>query len=195
MGKLVAQEFSSLDGVAQAPSYADEDTSGGFAHGGWNMRFMDDESMEWVIGNITEAGSYLLGRRTYETFAAHWPNASEQEQVVARPLNERPKYVASTTLTAPLAWQNSTLLDGDLVTAVAKLTADDDVHVIGSTQLVRFLIVHGLVDEYRLMLDPILLGAGKRYFPDDGTAIPLRLLESRVTATGALLATYATARD
>jgi dihydrofolate reductase len=195
MGMLVAQEFSSLDGVAQAPSYPDKDTSGGFAHGGWNTRFMDDESMQWVIGNITEAGSYLLGRRTYEAFAAHWPNASEQEQVVARPLNERPKYVASTTLTAPLAWQNSTLLDGDLVTAVAKLTADDDVHVIGSTQLVRFLTVHGLIDEYRLMLDPILLGGGKRYFPDDGTVMPLRLLESRVTATGALLATYTTARD
>ena len=116
-------------------------------------------------------------------------------RLVGWPLNERPKYVASTTLTAPLAWQNSTLLDGDLVTAVAKLTAGDDVHVIGSTELVRFLIVHGLVDEYRLMLDPILLGGGKRYFPDDGTVMPLRLLESRVTATGALLATYATARD
>ena len=135
MGKLVAQEFSSLDGVAQAPSYPDEDTSGGFAHGGWNTRFMDDESMQWVIGNITEAGSYLLGRHTYETFAEHWPSASEQEQVVARPLNERPKYVASTTLTAPLAWQNSTLLDGDLVTAVASsrrtTTSTSSAHTAG----------------------------------------------------------------
>jgi dihydrofolate reductase len=130
------------------------------------------------------------------TFAAHWPNASQQEQDLAQPLNERPEYVASTTLIAPLAWQNSTLLTGDLVAAVAKLTADDgDVHVIGSPQLVRYLTAQGLIDEYRIMLDPLLLGGGQRYFPDYASVTALRLLDSRVTPTGAILATYATTRE
>jgi dihydrofolate reductase len=195
MRKVIVNEFMSLDGVAQAPGGEDEDTSGGFAHGGWHMRYMDEPSQTWVLGSIVEAGGFLLGRRTYETFAAYWPNAPEEEQVVAEPLNTKPKYVVSTTRTEPLEWQNSTVLDGDVVQAVAALKEEDgdDLHVIGSTQLVQTLIDNDLVDEFRLMIDPLVLGGGKRVFRDDGTLRPLRLVESQVTSTGAILATYAPA--
>src|ERR671933_1115341 len=134
MRKVIVNEFMSLDGVAQAPGGADEDTSGGFAHGGWHMRYMGDEGAQrWVLASIAEAGGFLLGRRTYEIFAAYWPNAPEEGQVVAEPLNGKPKYVASTTLTEPLEWQNSTLVDGDLAAAVAALKegGGGDLHVIG----------------------------------------------------------------
>lgn len=196
MRKLIANEFMSLDGVAQAPGGADEDTSGGFAHGGWHMRYMEDElAQRWVLESIVEAGGFVLGRRTYEIFAAYWPNAPEEEQVVAEPLNTKPKYVASTTLAAPLEWQNSTLLEGDVAAAVGALKQEDggDLHVIGSTELVRTLIEHELVDEFRLMLDPVVLGGGKRIFHDDGLLRPLRLVDGQVTSTGAILATYAPA--
>jgi dihydrofolate reductase len=196
MRRLVVNEFMSLDGVAQAPGGDGEDTSGGFAHGGWHMRYMEDEpTQRWVLESIVEAGGFLLGRRTYEIFAAYWPNASEEEQVVAEPLNTKPKYVASTTLTEPLAWQNSRLLEGEITSAVAALKQVDggDLHVIGSTQLVQDLIEHGLVDELRLMLDPVLLGGGKRIFRDDGSLQQLRLVDGQVTSMGAFLATYAPA--
>jgi dihydrofolate reductase len=107
--------------VVQAPASVDEDTSNGFTHGGWHPPYFDDVSMKWTIDNVTGAGGYLFGRCTYEIFAAHWPNASEEEQSLAEPLNTRPKYVASTTLTEPLAWQNSTLLQGDIARAVGAL--------------------------------------------------------------------------
>ena len=194
MRKLVVNEFLSLDGVAQAPGGDGEDTSGGFAHGGWHMRYMEDElAQRWVLESIVEAGGFLLGRRTYEIFAAYWPNASEEEQVIAEPLNTKPKYVASTTLKEPLGWQNSRLLEGEVAGAVAGLKQEDggDLHVIGSTQLVHELIERGLVDEFRLMLDPVLLGGGKRVFRDDGSLKQLRLVDGQVTSTGAILATYA----
>jgi dihydrofolate reductase len=194
MRKVVVNEFMSLDGVAQAPGGADEDTSGGFAHGGWHMRYMEDElARRWVLESILAAGGFLLGRRTYEIFAAYWPTAPEEEQVIAEPLNTKPKYVASTTLTEPLDWQNSTLVEGDVAAAVAALKQEGggDLHVIGSTELVRTLIEHDLVDEFRLMTDPVLLGGGKRIFRDDGSLKPLRLVDGQVTSTGAILATYA----
>jgi dihydrofolate reductase len=193
MRKVVVNEFMSLDGVAQAPGGADEDPSGSFAHGGWHMRYMEDElAQRWVLASIAEAGGFLLGRRTYEIFAAYWPNAPVEEQVVAEPLNTKPKYVAATTLAAPLEWQNSTLLQGDLAEAVAALKQEDggDLHVIGSTELVRSLIAHDLVDEFRLMLDPVVLGGGKTIFRDDGLLRPLRLIDGQVTSSGAILATY-----
>ena len=196
MRRVIVNEFISLDGVAQAPGGADEDTSGGFGHGGWHMRYMQDElAQRWVLESIVEAGGFLLGRRTYEIFAAYWPNAPEEEQVIAEPLNTKPKYVASRTLTEPLEWQNSTLLEGDLAAAVEALKQDDggDLHVIGSTELVRTLIEHGLVDQFRLMIDPVVLGGGKRIFRDDGLLRPLRLVDGQVTSTGAILATYAAA--
>lgn len=193
MRKLIVNEFMSLDGVAQAPGGAEEDTSGGFVHGGWHMRYAGDElGQRWVLRSLTEAGGFLLGRRTYEIFAAYWPKASAEQQVVAEPLNSKPKYVASRTLSAPLQWHNSTLLVGDVAQAVAALKEKDggDLHVIGSTELVGTLIEHDLVDEFRLTIDPVVVGGGKRLFREDGSLRALRLTDSQVTSTGAILTTY-----
>ena len=193
MRRLIVNEFMSLDGVVQAPGGADEDPSGGFAHGGWHMRYMEDEdAMHWVLQSIVEAGGFLLGRRTWEIFAAYWPNASEEEQVIAEPLNAKPKHVVSTTLTEPLEWQNSTLVGGDVAAAVAALKQEDggDLHTIGSTELVRALIQNDLVDEFRLMIDPVVLGGGKRIFTDDGALRALRLVDGQTVGTGAFLARY-----
>ena len=192
MRKLIVTEWVSLDGVVQSPAYADEDTSGGFAHGGWHLPYFGDVSMKWVVDNVTKAGGFLLGRRTYDVFAAHWPNAPEAEQMLAQPLNALPKFVASTTLKQPLTWQNSTLLDGDLAARVAALKSEDGKYLlaIGSTRLVQSLITHDLVDEFRLMIDPVVLGGGKRLFRDDGVLRRFRLTFSEATTTGAILATY-----
>jgi dihydrofolate reductase len=160
------------------------------------MQYMENElAQKWVLSSIVEASAFLLGRRTYEIFAGYWPNAPEEEQVIAEPLNSKPKHVVSTTLAEPLQWQNSTLLEGDAAAAVAALKDADggDLHVIGSTELVRTLIEHDLVDELRLMIDPVMLGGGKRIFRDDGLLRQLRLVDGQVTGTGAILATYAPA--
>ena len=195
MRKVVADEWMSLDGVVQAPGNPEEDATGGFQHGGWHLRYFDDLSQKWVLEGLTSAGGFLLGRRTYEMFAAYWPNAPEEEQVIAQPLNMLPKYIASRTLADPLEWQNSTVLQGDLAEAVAALKQEDggDLNVIGSAELVQTLIEHDLVDEFRIMLDPLVLGGGKRIFRDDGALRPLRLIEHQVTSTGAILASYAPA--
>lgn len=189
---MIVNEWMSLDGVVQAPGAADEDTTGGFEHGGWHLRYFDDLSRRWVAENLTGAGGFLLGRRTYENFAAYWPKASEEEQALAQPLNTLPKYVASTTLAKPLVWQNSRVLQGDLATAVVALKQEkgNDLHVIGSTELVHTLIEHDLVDEFRVMIDPLVVGGGKRIFRSDGVSRPLRLVESQVTTTGAIIVTY-----
>jgi dihydrofolate reductase len=196
MRKLIVDEWMSLDGVAQAPGAPDEDTGGGFRHGGWHLQYFDEVSQGAVLEQITEAGGFVLGRRTFEGFAAHWPNASEDEQAIARPLNSLPKYVASTTLKEPLQWENSHLLRGDIVEAVRRLKNQDgkDLHVIGSTNLVHTLIEHDLIDEFQLMLDPVLLGGGKRFFREDGAMRQLQLINSKVTSTGAILLTYAVRR-
>jgi dihydrofolate reductase len=195
MRKVIVTEWMTLDGVVQAPGAADEDTSGGFEHGGWHLRYFEDISMSWVVENVVEAGGYLLGRRTYEILSGYWPKASEEEQVIAQPLNTRPKYVASRTLTDPLEWENATVLQGDVAEAVSSLKQEGggDLLVIGSTELVQTLIEHDLVDEFRVMIDPLVVGGGKRIFRDDGTLRPLRLVGSQVTTTGAILATYAPA--
>jgi dihydrofolate reductase len=196
MRKVIVNEWMTLDGVAQAPGAADEDTTGGFGHGGWHLQYFDDRSQRWVVENIAGAGGFLLGRRTYEILGGYWPNASEEEQVIAQPLNTKPKYVASTTLTEPLEWQNSKLLRGDVAEAVLALKQEDggDLLVLGSTELVQTLIEHDLVDEFRLMIDPLVVGGGKRIFRDDGAIRPLRLVDSQVVTTGAILATYALAK-
>jgi dihydrofolate reductase len=190
--KLIAFEFSSLDGVVQAPAYPDEDTSGGFRHGGWHRPYLDEMAMKWIVENVSRAGGYLLGRRTYELFAAHWPNASAAEQALAQPLNAKPKHVASRTLKDPLGWNNSRLLESNLVDDVTRLKQQDgdDLLVIGSSELVQTLITHSLVDEFRMMIDPVLLGGGKRLFQDDGVLRKLRLVDSKRTTTGATIATY-----
>ena len=133
--------------------------------------------------------------RTYEIFAAYWPNAPEEEQVIAEPLNSKPKWVVSRTLDGELGWQNATVLEGDLPQAVVALKREEggDINVIGSPELARSLLEEGLVDEFRLMIDPVVLGGGKRIFADDRTLQSLRLIDSEVTSTGAILATYAPA--
>jgi dihydrofolate reductase len=193
MRKVIVNEFMSLDGVVQAPGGPDEDTSGGFEHGGWHLGYFDELSQKWVVDGLAAATGFLFGRRTYEIVASYWPNAPEEEQVLAEPLNTRPKHVASTTLTEPLEWENSTLLGNDVAEAVAALKREDggELHAIGSTELVKTLVEHDLVDEFRLMIDPLVLGGGKRLFRDDGGLKPLRLVESQVTTTGSILATYA----
>jgi dihydrofolate reductase len=193
MRNLIVNEWMTLDGVVQAPSYTDEDATGGFTHGGWHTRYFDELSMNWVIDTVRGAGGFLLGRGTYEMFAAHWPNAPEDQQVLAEPLNALPKYVASTALDEPLGWQNSRLLRGDIGEAVRALKAEDghDLHVIGSPGLVPTLIARGLVDELQLMIDPVVVGGGKRLFRDDGVRWPLRQVDCKVTTTGAIIATYA----
>jgi dihydrofolate reductase len=197
MRKVVVNEWMTLDGVMQAPGYKDEDPSGGFEHGGWHLSYFDDLSRAWVVDGYADAGGFLFGRRTYESLASYWPNAAEEEQAIARPLNTLPKYVASTTLTEPLNWQNSTLLQGDIISAVASLKRQDgkDLHLIGSSELAQTLIEHDLVDEFRVMIDPVLVGGGKRILRNDGALRPLRLLDSRISTTGAILATYATIQD
>jgi dihydrofolate reductase len=193
MRKVIADEWMTLDGVIQAPGQADEDTTGGFQHGGWHVGYFDDIAQRQVVDSVATAGGFLLGRRTYEIFAAHWPTASEEEQVLAEPLNTKPKYVASRTLTEPLAWQNSRVLQGDVAEAVAALKQEDgeDLHVIGSSQLVQTLLEHDLVDEFQVMIDPVVVGGGKRLYRDDGVLRPLRLVDSQVTTTGVIIATYA----
>ena len=195
MRKVIVVEWMTLDGVVQAPGAPEEDTSGGFQHGGWHLPYFEDLSREWVVEGYAQAGGFLFGHRTYENLAAYWPNASEEEQPVAQPLNTKPKYVASRTLTEPLGWQNSTVLEGDVAEAVVALKQEDggDLLVIGSTQLVQKLIEHALVDEFRVMIDPLVVGGGKRIFRDDGVLRPLRLVDSKVTTTGAIVATYAPA--
>ena len=195
MRKVVVDEWMSLDGVVQAPGTPEEDTSGDFRHGGWHIRHFDEMAQNWVVEGLIEAGGFLLGRRTYQILASYWPNASKEEQAVAQPLNTKQKYVASTTLGEPLEWKNSSLLKGDIAEAVRALKQEDgdDLRVIGSTQLVRTLIEHDLVDEFRLMIDPVLLGGGKRIFIDDGALRSLQLIHSQITTTGAILAKYASA--
>ena len=190
MRKVIVNEFLALDGTAQAPGGADEDTSGGFQHGGWHMQYGAESGVTKLIG---EAGGFLLGRRTYEIFAGYWPDAPEDVQEIADSLNTKPKHVASRTLTGPLEWQNSSVLPGPLPEAVAALKEEGggDLLVFGSTVLVQSLIQHGLVDELRLMIDPVLVGGGKRIFPDDGALRPLRLADHEVTSSGAIITTYA----
>ena len=197
MRKVVVVEWMTLDGVVQAPGHPDEDRDGGFEHGGWHLSYFDDLSREWVVQGYSDAGGFLLGRRTYENLAAYWPNASEEEHVIAEPLNTKPKYVASKTLTEPLEWQNATLLTGDIAQAVFPLKREDggDLHVIGSPGFAQTLIEHELVDEYRLMIDPLVVGGGKRLFRDGSAPKPLRLVESQTTSTGAILATFATSES
>jgi dihydrofolate reductase len=192
MRKVIVSAWMTMNGVYQSPSGPDEDPEGRFVHGGWARPYFDDIAMEWVVKSVSGAGGFLLGRRTYEIFAAHWPVAPAEERVLAEPMNRLPKYVVSTSLSEPLKWQPSTLLQGDIAEAVRRLKNDDgkDLRAIGSAQLVQTLIEHELVDELQLMIDPVVVGGGKRLFRDDGSFRRLRLVDSQTTTTGAIIATY-----
>jgi len=191
MVKLVVSEFMSLDGVIQAPGDPNEDRSGGFEHGGWQLDYFDDVFGDFVQQGLDATGSLLLGRLTYVNFANYWPTAPDDIPITPQ-MNGFRKYVVSSTLTEPLPWQRSTLIKGDIADEVRKLKAEPgkDIQVMGSGQLVQTLVEHDLVDEYRLMIHPLVLGKGKRLFRDESTISRLRLIDSRVTATGVLLLTY-----
>jgi dihydrofolate reductase len=190
MRKLTVSEFVSLDGVMQAPGGADEDTDGGFRHGGWQRGYFDDVAGERIGASMAQTGAFLLGRRTYEIFASYWPTQSDDDPF-AKIVNGLPKYVASTTLGEPLAWQNSTLLQGDVAKAVAELKEGEggNVVVLGSGGLVQTLYENDLVDEYALMIHPIVLGSGKKLFREVPRK-PLKLADSVTTSTGVVMATY-----
>lgn len=191
--RIVVSDFMSLDGVVQAPGHSEEDRDGGFAQGGWSMRYFDPDTMGQAIDEAMAATEALLfGRRTWQVMAAAWPERAGDP--FADRMNAITKYVVSTTLSDPeRTWANSTLLAADdLVGEVQRLRRRDggDVQVMGSATLARTLIGHDLVDEYRLMIEPIVLGGGKRLFPDDGRARPLRLIATTTTDTGVHVCTY-----
>jgi dihydrofolate reductase len=190
MRKLVVVESLTLDGVMQAPGRPDEDTRGGFAHGGWAAPY-SDEVMLGEMGRGMGRAELLLGRRTYEDFYAFWPNQPEPNPFT-EVLNETRKYVASTTLTEPLPWSNSTLLAGDAASTVAELKAQpgNDIAVLGSGELVRSLMQHNLIDEYTLLIHPLVLGSGHRLFPDGSSLAKLQLTHSVTTTTGVMIGTY-----
>jgi dihydrofolate reductase len=186
MRTLAVNTFMSLDGVVQAPGGPDEDPTGGFTFGGWGVPYFDDEMLETIAG----APSYelLLGRGTYEIFAAHWPH---DEGPIADHLNRTRKHVASRTLERA-DWNNSTLIDGAVAEYVAALKAQDgpEIQVHGSPGLIQTLLQHDLVDEYRLWIFPVVLGRGKRFFGDGTIPVALKLADSRATKTGVTVNTY-----
>ncbi len=191
--RIVISDFMSLDGVVQAPGGRDEDTDGGFEHGGWSMPFFDPETMGSVIDEVMQTTDALLfGRRTWQTMAAAWP--ARAGDPFADRMNEIPKYVASRTLTQhDLGWSNSTLLPADdAIGGVRELRsrAGRDIQVMGSAALASQLITNDLVDEYRLMIEPIVLGGGKRLFPSDRRARELELVSTSTSGTGVLICTY-----
>jgi len=193
MGKLIVTEFMTLDGVAQAPSGPDEDRESGFTHGGWQVPLLDQESGGAMFDQAKSMDALLLGRKTYEIFASYWPTAPEEITFTGL-LNAIPKYVASRTLTGPLAWHRSELLAGDLAESITDVKArHDEVHVIGSLDLVRSLLRLGLVDRLNLWQYALLLGSGKHVFADGTVPTVLHLTEPVIYTNGTLQLTYETA--
>jgi dihydrofolate reductase len=190
MSEVVAFISITLEGVMQAPGRPDEDRRGGFEHGGWATPYADP--VMWEGMDSGQGGGILLGRRTYQDFAAFWPHQTDNPFTPV--LNESHKYVASTTLTEPLPWQNSTLLRGDAGDAVAELKerSDQDLLILGSGELVRSLMRRNLVDRFVLLVHPLVLGSGRRLF-EDGVRATLELVATRTTSTGVVMATYRTA--
>ena len=188
MRKLVVNTFLTLDGVMQAPGGPEEDPSGGFEHGGWSVNYWDAD-MEEVMADATSGPfDLLLGRKTYEIFAAHWPYSDDPG---AERFNRARKHVASTTLEV-LDWENSRLIEGDIAAAIRRLKEEDgpELQVLGSWQLIQALTVHDLVDEYGLLIFPVVLGSGKRLFGEGAAPAGLELSRSKVFSTGVVMATY-----
>ncbi|WFB83860.1 MULTISPECIES: dihydrofolate reductase family protein [Streptomyces] len=181
MRRIIVCTFLTLDGVMQAPGGPDEDAEGGFEHGGWQRPVDDEEVGTAVAGWYERSDAMLLGRKTYEIFASYWPTADPADPFTDR-MNGMHKYVASRTLTS-VEWRNSTLLEGDVAEAVRRLKASDggDINVVGSGDLAQTLMRHGLVDEYRLTIHPVIVGSGKRLFADG--AIPTALAPVGVSTT------------
>jgi dihydrofolate reductase len=194
MRKLIVSTFLTLDGVMQAPGGPGEDPSSGFAHEGWSVNYWDDQ-MGQVMGEaMSTPFDLVLGRKTYEIFAAHWPHATDDPG--AKPLNDATKYVVSRTLRS-LDWSNSVLVGGDAGEGVAALKQQDgpELQVHGSSNLIQTLLRHNLIDEYRLWTFPLVLGPGKRLFSDGTIPAGLKLIDSKVSTTGVVIATYVPAGE
>jgi dihydrofolate reductase len=188
--RIVIMNHVTLDGVMQGPGRPDEDRRGGFEHGGWATPRSDEVVGRAMGMRMASSGGLLFGRRTYEDLLSHWNSVPESP--FAEPLNGAQKWVVSTTLEEPLPWRNSTLVRGDVVEAVRRLKADGDgdLGVMGSGQLIRTLLPHGLIDEYLLFIHPLVLGSGRRLFPEDGPTVDLELTEAVTATTGVLVASY-----
>ena len=188
MGELVVDMFLTLDGVIQAPGGPDEDQADGFGHGGWQAPYLDEQNGKSITENIGRMDALLLGRRTYDIFAAYWPQVADNP--ISTRLNSVPKYVASRTL-HNVDWNNSTLLEGEVADAVARVKDDhDEVHTIGSADLVQTLLRHELVDRFELYLYPVLLGSGKKLFGEGTVPAGLRLEETTTFPSGAVRLSY-----
>jgi dihydrofolate reductase len=203
MRRVAVNTFLTLDGVMQAPGGPEEDPTGGFTHGGWSVNYWDDFMGQQMGESLAKPFDLLLGRKTYEIFAAHWPHVIEEERdawggtasgiedPTAQTLNRATKYVASRTL-EKVEWNNSILLEGDVAEEVAKLKAQDgpEIQVHGSGDLIQTLMRHDLVDEYRLWFFPVLVGTGKRLFSGGTLPAGLRLVDAKTSSTGVVIATY-----
>jgi dihydrofolate reductase len=191
MSKLIVTTFVSLDGVMQGPGGPDEDRSGGFDQGGWLVPFADEDMMRVVLDWIAQADGFLLGRKTYEIFAAHWPRVTDPSDAVARALNTLPKYVVSKSLDK-VEWNNSTLIQENVVDEITKLKRRPgrELQVHGSGELTQSLIESDLVDEYRLWFFPVVLGNGKRLFGAGSVPTTLRLVDSKTTSAGVAIHSY-----
>jgi dihydrofolate reductase len=194
MRSLIVSTFLTLDGVMQAPGGPEEDDSNGFTEGGWSVNYWD-EQMGKVMGEaMSTPFDLVLGRKTYDIFAAYWPNASEEQG--AKPLNDATKYVASRSQPA-LEWDRSVLIEGDAAEGIAALKKEDgpELQVHGSGNLIQTLMRHSLVDEYRLWVFPVVLGSGQRLFADGTIPSGLKLVDNKVSTTGVVIGTYEPAGD
>jgi dihydrofolate reductase len=189
--RLTATMFLSVDGVYQGPGGPTEDTSGGFDRGGWLVPHFDDATGQFMNEVFENVDAFLLGRRTYDIFAASWPKATDPNDPVGTKLNALPKYVVSTTLKDP-EWANTTVLEGDPASAVRDLKQREgrELQVHGSGQLVRYLLENELLDRLNLLVFPVIVGAGRRLFPESGTATGLALDESRTTPSGVTISVF-----
>jgi dihydrofolate reductase len=189
--RLTVTTFLTLDGVMQAPGGPEEDPSDGFEHGGWSFPYPDEDFDRLVTGWFSQADAFLLGRKTYEIFAAFWPLVTDAGDPVAAPLNHLPKYVATRTL-SEATWAGTTLLTGDVVEEVGRLKDQPgrELQVHGSGDLLQTLVANDLVDEYRLFVHPVVVGSGRRLFRDGAPPRSLRLTEQTRTSTGVAVLTY-----
>ncbi|WP_432095776.1 dihydrofolate reductase family protein [Streptomyces sp. bgisy100] len=192
MSRLIVTAFLTLDGVMQAPGGPEEDVDGGFEHGGWQVPYVDDDFMDLMTGVFEDTADHLLlGRKTYDIFAAYWPRVTDEDNSIGVKLNSMPKYVASRTRTS-LEWHNSHLLQGDAAESVAQLKQrlDGVIMTQGSSDLIRTLQQHDLVDEYRLLVNPVILGTGKRLFAEGAAPSAWTLRESRTSSVGVQYCAY-----